>query len=243
MPQLNIAAYLFTPLTELNLLAGGIREQCADHGLKGSVLIAPEGINLFLAGIERGVEEFITWLRSDPRFAALLAKRSYSSDQPFKKLLVKVKQQIVPMGIHNLPVNSNSAQRIDAFALKAMLDANDDIVLLDTRNTFEFELGSFSTATHLDIGTFRSFPEAVATRLEHWRDKTVVTFCTGGIRCEKAAPLMEKLGFSKVLQLDGGILKYFELCQSTHYRGACFVFDERRTLNAQLLPTSESRQT
>lgn len=240
MSQLNIAAYLFTPLNELKLLADGIREQCTERALKGSVLVAPEGINLFLAGTERDVEGFLAWLTSDARFAALTAKRSYSAGQPFKKLLVKVKQEIVPLGAHNLPVHSDTAKRVDALTLKTMLEAGEDLVLLDTRNAFEFELGSFAQATHLDIGTFRSFPEAVAGRLDHWRDKTVVTFCTGGIRCEKAAPLMEKMGFNKVLQLDGGILKYFELCQSAHFQGSCFVFDERRTLDARLLPTGEN---
>ncbi len=236
MQILNIAAYLFVDILDPPATADAIRAKCTDLALKGTVLIAPEGINLFLAASAENIELFLAWLRSDSRFTKLVEKRQLSDDQPFRRMKVKLKREIVPLGVNNLSVAQNPAPRMTAEVLKQWLDAGKEFILLDTRNRFEFERGTFDSAVDLNIGQFRKFPDAVGAKLSEWQDKPIVTFCTGGIRCEKAAPLMQKMGFQDVYQLEGGILKYFELCGAAHYQGDCFVFDERTALDAELAP-------
>ena len=238
MQILNIAAYLFVEIHDTLATRDAIRAKCLELALKGTVLIAPEGINLFLAAQADHIEQFLTWLRRDPRFAALTEKRQFSTEQPFKRMKVKLKREIVPLGVNNLSIAQNPAPRMTAELLKQWLDAGKEFILLDTRNRFEFERGTFTSAVDLNIGQFRHFPDAVEAKLSEWQDKPIVTFCTGGIRCEKAAPLMQKMGFRDVHQLDGGILKYFELCGAAHYQGDCFVFDERTALDGALAPVS-----
>lgn len=240
MQILNIAAYLFVDIHDTLATIDAIRAKCMDLALKGTVLIAPEGINLFLAAELANIEQFLSWLRADSRFATLVEKRQFSAEQPFKRMKVKLKREIVPLGVNNLSVAKNPAPRMTAELLKQWLDAGKEFILLDTRNRFEFERGTFAYAVDLNIGQFRNFPDAVGARLEEWQDKPIVTFCTGGIRCEKAAPLMQKMGFRDVHQLDGGILKYFELCGAAHYQGDCFVFDERTALDGALAPATSS---
>ena len=237
MQTLNIAAYLFVEILDPPLTADAIRAKCLEVALKGTVLVAPEGINLFLAAELENIEHFLSWLRTDSRFAALIEKRQFSDAQPFKRMKVKLKREIVPLGVNNLSVAQNPAPRMTAQLLKQWLDAGKEFVLLDTRNRFEFERGTFAAAVDLNIGQFRNFPDAVEAKLSEWQDKPIVTFCTGGIRCEKAAPLMQRMGFRDVHQLEGGILKYFELCGAAHYQGDCFVFDERAALDGALAPT------
>jgi UPF0176 protein len=242
MSIVNIAAYLFVPLDALAELQAVLKARCVELRLKGTILLAPEGINLFLAGDAADIDAFLQQLRCDSRFANLREKRSFSADQPFAKLYVKLKKEIVPLGEHNVDPNQYSTPRLDPHELKRWLDEGKNVILLDTRNQFEFAQGTFEGAVELGIKNFRSFPAAIADKLPEWRDRTIVTFCTGGIRCEKAGPLMEKIGFSDVYQLEGGILKYFELLQdgsgkSPHYRGDCFVFDERIGVDGDLKPT------
>jgi UPF0176 protein len=232
----NIAAYLFVHIEDPPSLAQHLRARCAELELKGTILLAHEGINLFLAAPALQIAQFLAELRADPRFAALQEKCQESNDQPFQKMKVKLKREIVPLGENNVDVPSNPAPRMDAQTLKSWLDQGKEFVLLDTRNRFEFEQGAFDAAVDLDIKKFRDFPAAIAAKKAEWGDKTIVTFCTGGIRCEKAAPVMLEMGFNEVYQLDGGILKYFELCGGAHYRGDCFVFDERIGLDATLSP-------
>jgi UPF0176 protein len=244
MSIVNIAAYLFVPLHDLSELRIALTTRCSELGLKGTILLAPEGINLFLAGAETDIDAFLQHLRADQRFANVREKRSLSAVQPFNKLYVKLKKEIVPLGEHNLDPNQFATPRLDPLELKRWLDAGKDLILLDTRNQFEFDQGTFEGAVDLGIKNFRSFPAAIAEKLPEWRERTVVTFCTGGIRCEKAGPLMEKMGFKDVYQLEGGILKYFELLQdgsgnSPHYRGDCFVFDERIGVDGDLKPTQK----
>ena len=238
MQILNIAAYLFADIQNPPVTADAVRTKCVELALKGTVLIAPEGINLFLAAELQQIEQFLRWLRSDSRFAGLIEKRQYSAEQPFKRMKVKLKREIVPLGVNNLSVAQNPAPRMTAELLKQWLDAGKEFVLLDTRNRFEFERGTFASAVDLNIGQFRNFPDAVEAKLGEWQNKPIVTFCTGGIRCEKAAPLMRRMGFRDVYQLDGGILKYFERCGAAHYQGDCFVFDERTALDGALAPAT-----
>ncbi|MES2412316.1 MAG: sulfurtransferase [Pseudomonadota bacterium] len=235
----NIAAYKFTRLENPAALADTIRPQAEQRSLKGTVLLAEEGINLFLAGAAELIDEFLDWLRCDARFADLEIKKSFSNAQPFRKLLVKVKAEIIRMNHPAIQPAEARAPAVDAATLKRWLDAGHDdkgqpVVMLDTRNDFEVDVGSFHNAIDWRISKFTEFPAAMLAHQEDLRGKTVVSFCTGGIRCEKAAIFMREAGIEDVYQLDGGILKYFEVNGHTHYDGECFVFDERRSLDPAL---------
>lgn len=240
MSVLNIAAYRFVSLDDLPALKSQLAAIACAQGLKGTVLLATEGINLFLAGSDAGIEHFISALSADARFAGLTLKRSYSERQPFKKLLVKIKPEIITLRQSQVNPALTPAPSVSPEQLKQWLDQGHDdtgkpVLLLDTRNTFEFEHGSFDGAVHPHIEKFSDYPAALPA-LGDLSGKTIVTFCTGGIRCEKAAPWMLQAGYENVLQLEGGILNYFEHCGSAHYTGGCFVFDERRALDGDLQP-------
>jgi UPF0176 protein len=236
---LNISAYLFVSLFDTAALRESIRSQAGAHQLKGTVLLAEEGINLFLAGPAVAVHSFLTWLQTDPRFAPLQAKESHTDRVPFKKLLVKVKPEIIRMNHPTIRPEASRAPSVDAKTLARWLrsgldDAGQPVVMLDTRNAFEVAHGSFNGAVHWNLSKFSDFPEAALTHAAGLRGKTVVSYCTGGIRCEKAAIFMAQACMQNVLQLDGGILKYFEDVGSEHYAGECFVFDEREALKGDL---------
>lgn len=234
MPILNIAAYRFVALEGLPRLREQIKSRCKALELKGTVLLAEEGINLFLAGAAANVEAFLADLRADARFAAIQAKRSWSTGQPFRRLLVKIKREIVTMRQHEIAPARTPAPRLAPQELKRWLDAGRDLVLLDTRNQFEVDVGTFENTLSLGLKSFSDFPRATPALAAQVRDRAVVTFCTGGIRCEKAAPWLISQGFREVYQLDGGILNYFEQCGGAHFRGKCFVFDERFALDSGL---------
>jgi len=236
---LNISAYLFVHLTDTAALRESIRSQAAGCSIKGTVLLAEEGINLFLAGRERDVRAFIAWLHADRRFASMAPKESWSDDVPFGKLLVKVKREIIRMNHPTIRPEAARAPAVDAKTLARWLDVGHDddgrpVVTLDTRNEFEVGHGRFKNAIDWHIHKFSEFPQAVLDHKNELRGKTVVSYCTGGIRCEKAAIFMAEAGIDHVLQLDGGILKYFEETGGRHFEGGCFVFDGRETLDANL---------
>ena len=237
MNILNIAAYRFVRLEQLPELRLEMRTRCKALGLKGTVLLAEEGINLFLAGAEAEIESFLCALRGDARFAAIEIKRSWSAAQPFKRLLLKIKREIVTMGRPEIDPAKTPAPRLAPQELKRWLDEGRDLVLLDTRNQFEVDVGTFEHTLSLGLKSFREFPHATPALAQQVGERTVVTFCTGGIRCEKAAPWLISQGLREVYQLDGGILNYFEQCGGAHFRGACFVFDERVALDAGLSQT------
>ncbi|MGY0503954.1 sulfurtransferase [Luteimonas sp. e5] len=242
---LNIAAYLFVELDDLPVLAQRVRAQCAARGLHGSVLLAAEGINLFLAGGESELRGFLDWLREDPRFAALQAKESWSRHVPFARLKVKLKREIVPFAGRPAGTGDARAPAVAPRTLQRWLETGHDdagrpVLLLDTRNREEVAHGSFIGARHLPIDNFNNLPEAVAAIRDELADAHVVSFCTGGIRCEKAAPWMRSLGMDNVSQLDGGILRYFEEVGGSGYAGGCFVFDERIALDPQLRPLQDA---
>ncbi len=243
MNILNIAAYRFVALDNLPELRSEMQARCKALGLKGTVLLAGEGINLFLAGAAADVENFLDALRADARFAGIELKRSWSTAQPFKRLLVKIKREIVTMGRPEIDPARTPAPRLAPQELKRWLDEGRDLLLVDTRNQFEVDLGTFDNTLSLGLKSFREFPLATPALAEQARGRTVVTFCTGGIRCEKAAPWLISQGFSDVYQLDGGILNYFEQCGGAHFRGACFVFDERVALDAGLRQTGAGEDT
>jgi RluA family pseudouridine synthase len=242
MPSIvNISSYQFAELTDLKPLREDLLTRCRELGLKGTILLATEGINLFLAGSADSIEAILDRIRQVPGLESLKPKYSESDEQPFSRMLVKLKKEIIAFGVGDLNVNSYGHQKLPPAELKQWLDEGRELILLDTRNQYEVQLGTFTGAKHLDIGHFRQFPQAVKELPEEWKDKPVVTFCTGGIRCEKAGPFMEKLGFRNIFQIDGGILKYFEECGGDHYEGECFVFDHRVGLDPCLCESDTAK--
>ena len=237
VPTLNIAAYKFAELTELPELRERLKTECRALELKGSILLSPEGINLFIAGERFSVEKLLVTLRSISGLEALEEKRSESEEQPFNRMLVKIKQEIIAFGVEGINPARHTSPRLPAKELKRWLDEGRAITLLDTRNTYEVKLGTFAGAVTLPIRHFRKFPDAVKQIPEAMKEAPVVSFCTGGIRCEKAAPFLEMAGFREVYQLEGGILKYFEECGGAHWNGECFVFDKRVGVDPALQET------
>ena len=240
---LNIAAYLFVPIADADALALRLRERAETDGLRGSMLVTPEGLNLFLAGDEAVLRAFLAWLREDPRFASLHAKESWSEAIPFAKLKVKRKDEVIAFRReHASPLDTGErAPAVDPPTLQRWIaqghdDAGRRLVLLDTRNREEFGFGTFKGALTLPIDNFTELPEALAPHRDALADATVVSFCTGGIRCEKAALWLRHDGMDNLLQLDGGILGYFEQVGGAGYDGRCFVFDGRVALDPHLQP-------
>ena len=234
---LNIAAYKFVPLDNLEDRRNQLKSYCLELGLLGTILLSPEGINMFVAGEPAAIEQLLEHLRDHSEFADLEAKRSYSDKVPFRRMLVRLKKEIIPCGIESIQPEQKTSPKLSAKELKEWLDQGRKVRLLDVRNKYEVELGTFEGAEELDLGHFRDFPEAIERMPEDAKSEPLVMFCTGGIRCEKAGPVMEEAGFKEVYQLDGGILKYFEECGGDHYDGSCFVFDGRVALDPELNPT------
>lgn len=241
-PILNIAAYRFVRIADGEAVAARVRALCGQFGLKGSVLVAPEGINLFLAGEQAGIGAFLEALAEDRRFAALTVKYSESDAVPFRRLRVKNKREIITFRDDSLQPDAGRAPTVEPGVLRDWLRRGQDedgreIVLLDTRNAQETAHGSFAGALTLPIDKFTDLPEALEAHRDSLQGKTIVSFCTGGIRCEKAALWMQQAGYQNVLQLEGGILGYFEQVGGEGYAGDCFVFDERVALDPQLRPS------
>nr|WP_205964433.1 sulfurtransferase [Ramlibacter agri] len=236
---MNVSAYKFVALPDAVDLRAPLLARAQALGLKGTILLAQEGLNLFLAGSEHAVRGLLSDLRSDPRLADLQAKESWSSEVPFGRMLVKVKQEIIRMNQPAVRPSAGRAPALPAATLKRWLDAGRDdegrpVVMLDTRNAFEIDHGTFAGAVDWRLSKFSEFPAALRANADEFAGKTVVSFCTGGIRCEKAALVMQEAGVENVWQLEGGILKYFEETDGRHYEGKCFVFDEREALGSDL---------
>jgi UPF0176 protein len=247
MSIVNLAAYQFVSLNAIDVWRPLVRQRCDELGLRGTILLAPEGINLFIAGTRPATDAFVAYLRGDPlfggKFADIQFKVSLSDNQPFRRMLVKLKREIITMKSPAIRPEAGRAPAVDARTLRTWLDRGHDdagrpVVMLDTRNGFEVDVGTFDNAIDYRIAKFSEFPDAVAAHRDELAGKTVVSFCTGGIRCEKAAIHMHSVGVEHVYQLEGGILKYFEEVGGAHYHGDCFVFDYRTALNPQLEPTN-----
>ena len=241
MKILNIAAYRFVALDRLPELKDAITQALAAHRILGTVLLAEEGINLFLAADSEAIHDFLVWLQRDARFHGLDIKQSWSAVQPFHKLLVKIKPEIIRMNHPAIQPGAGRAPAVDAATLKRWLDRGSDddgrpVAMLDTRNTYEVDAGTFRQAIDWRLAKFTEFPQAVQDHSAELAGKTIVSFCTGGIRCEKAAIYLREAGVQHVYQLDGGILNYFEACGQAHFDGECFVFDDRRGVDSALKP-------
>lgn len=240
-PVLNISCYKFVPLPDAATLRDQLAEQTRRLALRGTILLAEEGINFFLAGPAAAVREVVDTLRQDPRLADLAPKESWSDHQPFRKMLVKVKREIIRMNHPTIRPAEGRAPAVAPATVRRWLEQGHDdegrpVVTLDTRNAFEVDHGTFEGAVDWRIHKFTEFPDALRAHKAELQGKTVVSFCTGGIRCEKAAILMREEGLPHVYQLEGGILKYFEETDGAHYQGSCFVFDEREALAPDLSP-------
>ena len=240
-PILNVSAYKFTELDDAPALRERLLARALADGLRGTILLAREGINLFLAGEAGPLRAFLADLQADPRLSGLPVKESWSPAQPFRRMLVKVKSEIIRMNQPAIRPQDARAPALDALTLRRWLDQGHDdegrpVVTLDTRNAFEVDHGTFEGAIDWRITRFSEFPAAVQAHRAELEGKTVVSFCTGGIRCEKAAWVLREAGLEHVWQLEGGILRYFEEAGGAHYQGRCFVFDEREALDAQLEP-------
>ena len=234
---INLSCYKFAPLAELEVLRERLQEVAKEHALKGTILLAPEGINFFIAGTKPQLEAILRVIRSIPGLENVLPKESPSSEQPFKRMLVKIKKEIIAFGVEGVDPARNPSPKISARQLKQWLDEGRPVTLLDTRNDYEIRMGTFKGALVPGIWNFRDFPAAADKLPAELKAQPVVMFCTGGIRCEKAGPFMAMRGYTDVLQLDGGILKYFEEVGGDHYEGECFVFDERVGVGPDLRET------
>ena len=236
MQFINLAGYKFVSLDALDDLKATFEGHCHELGLKGTILLSPEGINVVVAGSEEAAMQFQIMVNADPRLADLRFKRSLSAYQPFDRMLVKIKKEIITLRVPGLDPAKKRAPTVAPVELKRWLDEGREVVLLDTRNAFEVDAGTFDKAMDLRLSTFGEFAQAADQLDPSLKDKTIVTFCTGGIRCEKAAPVLIGKGFRDVFQLDGGILQYFEECGNAHFNGLCFVFDQRVALDGNLNP-------
>ena len=236
----NLSGYRFVSLTveQLPSMRVELKSTADECHLKGTILLSSEGINAFLAGTRENIDSFVSFLHIYPEFAGLRFKESFTDYQPFNRMLVRLKKEIIPMNNETIVPSIKTAPYVSPEEFKQWYQENKDMVVMDTRNGYEIQLGTFKNALDLHIDHFREFNDAIDTLPVNMKEKTIVTFCTGGIRCEKAAELMSQKGFTNVYQLDGGILNYFEKCGGDFYDGECFVFDQRVAVNSALQETS-----
>lgn len=224
--------YRFITIPDPQRLQRDLQAICQGQDLRGIVLIAPEGINSTLAGFRPSMEFFWDQLTQMPPFQGLNYKESFTSEEPFKRLKIRLKKEIVTLGVPGLDPARHTGTYVEPEDWNDLIQ-DPDVVVVDVRNTYETRLGSFQGAQDPHTSTFRSFPEFVRTHLEKAKDKKIAMYCTGGIRCEKASSYMVAQGFEKVFQLSGGILKYMETIPSSEslWQGECFVFDRRVALD------------
>ena len=238
-PVLVAALYKFVPIDDLPELQAQLRAFCVEAGIRGTLLLASEGLNGTIAGPEHGVRSVLSHLRSDPRFADIQHKESWSREVPFGAMKVRLKKEIVTLGVAGVDPRETVGTYVDPADWNALI-SREDVLVIDTRNDYETELGTFEGATDPATDSFRDFPDWLEKQSLP-KDTQVAMFCTGGIRCEKASSLMRSQGFDNVFHLRGGILQYFEDIPEAEslWRGECFVFDERFTVNHQLEPGRE----
>ena len=233
----NIAGYKFEPLENPVDLVRMYQRKCDELELKGTMLISKNGINFSLAGTQQATDTIIAFLKEDNRFFNIPLKVTYSETQPFRRMKVRLKKEIISLGRKDINPRELTGERISPQDLKNLLDNKEDVLVLDTRNEYETRVGKFENAIDLNLDTFRDFPKAIESLPEEYKDKQIVMYCTGGIRCEKASAVMLKAGFADVKQLEGGVLDYFKETGGAYWEGDCFVFDERVALDTELNET------
>ena len=233
----NIAGYKFAPVENPVDLVRMYQQKCDELKLKGTMLISKNGINFSLAGTQQATDTIIAFLEEDNRFLNIPLKVTYSETQPFRRMKVRLKKEIISLGRKDINPRELTGERISPQDLKNLLDNKEDVLVLDTRNEYETRVGKFENAIDLNLDTFRDFPKAIESLPEEYKDKQIVMYCTGGIRCEKASAVMMKAGFADVKQLEGGVLDYFKETGGAYWEGDCFVFDERVALDTELNET------
>jgi len=229
------ALYRFAKLPDFESFREPLQNLMVETGVKGTLLLAAEGINGTIAGSRQGVDSVIGWLEKDERFLGLEVKESYVKDNPFYRTKVKLKKEIVTMGVGGIDPNDIVGTYVDPNDWNDLI-SDPDVLLLDTRNDYEVEIGTFEHAVNPDTTTFREFPDYVSKELDPKKQKKVAMFCTGGIRCEKSTAYLKQQGFEEVFHLKGGILNYLEQVpeDKSMWQGECFVFDNRVTVNHRL---------
>ncbi len=225
-----ILFYKYVPVADPSALAAAHRDLCSQLGLKGRVLVATEGLNGTLAGPRAGIDRYVAALRADERFADIEIKESAGNADTFPKLSVKVRPEIVALGAGALSADLDN--HLTPLEWKRMLEEDPEVVVVDVRNRYESDAGKFANAVACDIEHFRELPGYVE-HLAEFKDRKVLMYCTGGIRCEKASALFRREGFSQVYQLHGGIVTYQEQFGNEHWLGECFVFDQRMTVRVE----------
>ncbi len=232
---LSLSAYCFKPLEDIEALKEEFKTKARALDIKGTILLAPEGINLNLAGQRFDMLAMKTYIVERLDLHDTPLKWSESEVQPFTRLKVKHKSEIITFRRDDIQPLEETVPHLAPEEFKRWLDEGKDVIIIDSRNTYETEVGHFANADILDIENFTEFTDAVAVQKEKYPEGVpVVTYCTGGVRCEKAGPALAKLGFKEVYQLDGGILNYFEKCGGAHWQGNCFVFDDRHAVTPEL---------
>ncbi|CAI8227888.1 MAG: putative adenylyltransferase/sulfurtransferase MoeZ [Methanobacteriota archaeon] len=232
----NIAGYRFVDLSDRDELRQPFRDITAKLDLKGTILLSKNGINFFLAGTQEAIDNYVEFLNKDERFKDIPLHISFTDYQPFRRMLVRLKKEIIALGMDEIRPADHKGQYIEPMEFKQWLDEGKEVMVLDTRNDYELRLGTFENAIDLDIKSFRQFPNAIE-KLKQDKSTPVVMFCTGGIRCEKASVVMENKGWENVYQIKGGILGYFKETDGAHWNGDCFVFDQRVSIGKDLNET------
>ena len=238
MSNIVVAAlYKFVSLPDFHKLREPLLDHCLAQNIRGTLLLAEEGINGTVAGSREAIDSLLAYLKADPRLADLSHKESFDSSQPFYRMKVKLKKEIVTMGIDGIDPNEVVGTYVKPKDWNALI-SDPDVVLIDTRNDYEVEIGTFKGAVDPKTESFRQFPEYVRQNYNPAKHKKVAMFCTGGIRCEKASAFMKREGFEEVYHLEGGILKYLEEVDQPDslWQGECFVFDNRVSVKQGLEP-------
>jgi len=229
------ALYKFVALPDYQQLREPLLAKCQSLGIKGTLLLAAEGINGTVAGSREGIDGLLEYLAADPRLADLEHKESFDGGTPFFRMKVKLKKEIVTMGVEGIDPNKVVGTYVKPADWNTLI-ADPDVILVDTRNDYEVSIGTFKGSINPKTDTFREFPEYVANNLDPAAHKKVAMFCTGGIRCEKSTAYLKEQGFEEVYHLQGGILKYLEEVpeQDSLWEGECFVFDNRVAVDHDL---------
>ncbi|WP_425640813.1 rhodanese-related sulfurtransferase [Marinomonas gallaica] len=229
------ALYKFVQLDNYEALREPLRQVLEDNGVRGTLLLASEGINGTVAGTREGIDAMLAWLAQQPGLDNIVYKESFDEDMPFYRTKVKLKKEIVTMGVEGVDPRKVVGTYVKPKDWNALI-SDPDVVLIDTRNDYEFQIGTFENAVNPKTDTFREFPDYVKENLDPQKNKKVAMFCTGGIRCEKSTAYLKEQGFDEVYHLEGGILKYLEEVpeEDTMWQGECFVFDNRVSVNHKL---------